>query len=408
MNPKSRYFEIDTQRLLDRPLRIAILLNPKLAAHSEVMRGISDFVESNGINWSIVLSQELRHKKTDDIELWFDGIIADYSHEHTKKLLEPLNIPVVGILSGTDQKMAEYKHPIVCLDNEKMITLAHDFLNAKGLEQIGFYSLFDDDSNPWQKTRTQTYLDLQSKKNRLPILYQGNQASFSSWIKEYHNLAHWIHGLVKPCGIIVTSDARARTLVSVCEEQQIAVPDEISIVSIGDMRPTDYFNSTTLSVVDPNFYQLGQLVGRQLKTYVAGEKPEKMMFASPELIVEGSSTDLHLVVEPMVLRALYFIRKNFNKGIKVQQVVESQKYSRTRLESKFKESVGHSIHTEIYRLKLDFAVQLLLEKDEMSIDEIARKAGYPSAHYFYSLFKKEFSLTPTEYKSAKNDFEESE
>ncbi|MGY5449786.1 AraC family transcriptional regulator [Agarivorans sp. MS3-6] len=375
------------------------MLNPKLSAHSEVMRGISDYVKHHDINWSIVLSQELKYKKTDDIELWFDGIIADYSQPHIHKLLEPLNIPVVGILSGTDQIKEDHKHPVVCLNNEMMISLAHDFLVAKGLDNIGFYSLHDDDSNPWQKTRTETYFKLQSKRKKNPILYQGYQASFSSWIKEYHSLSHWVHGLSKPCGIIVTSDARARTLISVCEEQKIIVPDEISIVSIGDIRPTDYFSLTTLSVVDPNYYSLGQLVTEKLAKYIDNQPIEKVTFSNPELIVEGTSTDFRSVVEPTVIRALHFIRNNFAKGIKVQDVVEYEGCSRTQLESKFKESLGHSIHTEIFQSKLDSAVDMLLEEDSLSIDEIATLAGYPSTHYFYTLFKKEFKLTPTEYKN---------
>ncbi len=279
---------------------------------------------------------------------------------------------------------------------ENQIKAIRSFI-AQGVDGIA-QLVTDDESNPWYQSRMDAYLDINKQRNIKPIVYEGHQSTFSSWVEEYETLSHWLHGLTKPCGVIVASDVRARTLVSVCEEQGIIIPDEISIVSIGDMKPLEFFHTTSISVIDPNYSRLGMMVCEQLHRLIENQPVEELVYCQPELVIEGTSTDFRAVVDPSVIRALHYMRKNYHKGIKVQHVVDSEGCSRTQLESKFKEHMGHSIHAEIYKLKLEHAVNLLTEQESLNIDEIAKQSGYPSTHYFYGLFKKRYGLTPTEFK----------
>ncbi|MDR8311198.1 AraC family transcriptional regulator, partial [Escherichia coli] len=40
----------------------------------------------------------------------------------------------------------------------------------------------------------------------------------------------------------------------------------------------------------------------------------------------------------------------------------------------------------------------LLVSTSLSINEISQMCGYPSLQYFYSVFKKEYDVTPKEYR----------
>lgn len=396
----SSNLNINYQRLLRQPFNVALLLNAKLVTHSQILRGFSAYMKENQLNWSITLNHEIQHRRGDDVSLWFDGFVADYNHPAHRALLESLDekdAKVVGILNGIDYIKDSFKHPTIVLDNVNLMSIAHDFLTAKGLKNIACYGLHDDDQNLWQKTRLATYFKKQLQSSEKSIIYRGSKSSFSSWMEEASNLAYWLEGLPKPCGIIVTSDLRARTLISICLSNKIIVPDEISVLSIGDVEPSELFHDISLSVVDPNYYQMGWLAADNLNRQISDRGVPSITWVEPSAVKEGSSTDFRSVVDPDVLRALYYVRKNFSKGIKVQQVVDFAGCSRSTLETKFKSLVGHALHLEIHNQKMNHVKMLLLTTED-SIAEVAKASGFPSTQYLYGLFKKELNITPSEFR----------
>ena len=361
------------------------------------MRGFSAYMKQYRLNWAITLNHEIQHRRGDNLDLWFDAFVGDYNHSQHCNLLEPLNDKVVGIASGREQLQKNLKHPIIIFDNAKIMSIAHEFLAAKGLNHIACYGLYDDDQSHWQKDRLATYFYKQLQNGERTHIYKGKKASFNSWIEEISNLGYWLEGLPKPCGIIVSSDLRARTLINVCQQINIIIPDEISVVSIGDVEPNELFHDISLSVVEPNYHQMGWLAAENLSRQLSGQTVDKVTLVDPGEVKEGSSTDFRSVVDPEVLRALYFVRNNFNLGIKVQQVVDYAGCSRSTLEVKFKSLVGHALHLEIHNQKMTH-VKMLLVTTEDSIEEVAKASGYSSAQYLYGLFKKELGITPSEFR----------
>ncbi|MBR5518923.1 MAG: helix-turn-helix transcriptional regulator [Clostridia bacterium] len=62
-----------------------------------------------------------------------------------------------------------------------------------------------------------------------------------------------------------------------------------------------------------------------------------------------------------------------------------------------KKTYGHSFKEHIIMLRMDYGKKLLAETD-LPISEISEKSGYKATHNFYSIFKKLFNTTPTEYR----------
>ncbi len=56
-----------------------------------------------------------------------------------------------------------------------------------------------------------------------------------------------------------------------------------------------------------------------------------------------------------------------------------------------------TIHQVIHEEKLARA-QYMLRSTEVPIQEVAEICGYPSLQYFYAVFKKEFGVTPKEFR----------
>jgi LacI family transcriptional regulator len=396
----TRSLHIDPASLLEREQRVAILLNSKLLAHCNIMRGISRYLEEHHLRWEVVLSSELHYGAGEDLTLWFDGIIADYNHERTRQILSDVTIPVVGLISGTNNIELSPHQTLISLDNESIISMACEFLIAKGLDNIAMYELQEDEPGTWQQSRRHAYRKFQQDRGQKINLFQGKHATFSTWMEELTNLGHWLSGLSKPCGVIVSSDARARFLLNACQAQKITVPDELSIVSVGDITPHELFFNTVLSVVSPNHEGIGELAAKQLALAMSGHQVPNVVKAPTGDIVEGNSTDFRKTVEPAVIQALHFIRDNFSRNIKVVDVLNEVGLSRTNLETKFKQEIGHSIRAEIHQQRINQVCKLL--KDEaLSIEKIADLVGYTSHHQLHAIFKKEMGQTPATYRANK-------
>lgn len=114
-------------------------------------------------------------------------------------------------------------------------------------------------------------------------------------------------------------------------------------------------------------------------------------------IIERRSTDFHSFSDPTVVQAMHYIYYNACKGIKTEQVLDAVNMSRSNLEQRFKKEVGKTIHAVIYEEKLKRAKNLLATTT-LSIQEISLMCGYPSLQYFYSIFKKEFGMTPKDFR----------
>ena len=400
MAPTTRNLYIDPRTLIPREPRIAILLDSKFLAHRSIMKGISCYLEEHQLQWKVVLSSELSHSSGDDLTLWFDGIIADFNQKRNREIVNDIKIPVVGFISGTNNIEFNPKHTIISLDNEKIISMACEFLLIKGLENIAMYELLEDESGYWQKSRRDAYKKFQGNRNEKVNIFRGKHATFSTWMEELTDLGLWLSGLKKPCGVIVSSDERARFLLNACQSQKIAIPDEISIVSVGDITPHELFFNTVLSVVSPNHETIGEVAVKQLElSMVKKEKTRasNIIYAPVGNMIEGNSTDYRKTTEPAVIQALCFIRENFSRNIKVVDVLDAVKLSRSNIETKFKQEVGHSIRSEIHKLKMDYVCKLLTD-DSLSIDSIAQIAGFKSSQQLYTAFKKEFCVTPASYR----------
>jgi len=114
-------------------------------------------------------------------------------------------------------------------------------------------------------------------------------------------------------------------------------------------------------------------------------------------VFERQSSDFQAVKDPYVIKAMHYIRYNACKGIKVEQVLDALRISRSNLEIRFKEERGHSLHQEIHNSKLRRACELL-ESTNIAIAEIPALCGYPSLQYMYTVFKKDINATPKDYR----------
>ncbi len=95
--------------------------------------------------------------------------------------------------------------------------------------------------------------------------------------------------------------------------------------------------------------------------------------------------------------ALSYIKANYHKNITLEEIAAQCFVNKYYLAHEFTKQVGVSVAKYIINLRLSEAMQLLRET-KLSVNEISDKVGFYDISYFCRTFKKNFSLTPLEYR----------
>jgi len=135
-----------------------------------------------------------------------------------------------------------------------------------------------------------------------------------------------------------------------------------------------------------------------LDRIMAGAKPGKLdHVVAPIAVVTRKSTDVLAIQDEVTASAMNFIRDKAHLGINVSDVVDAIGMSRSTLESRFRDSLGRTVHEVIRRIQLDHARRLVSETS-LAMKEIAANTGFRSVQHMTSLFGRSFGATPARYR----------
>ena len=101
-----------------------------------------------------------------------------------------------------------------------------------------------------------------------------------------------------------------------------------------------------------------------------------------------------------VIAAIDFIKSNITSNFGVDEVIESIGKKRTSFLDKFKKETSMTLGKYIQKAKLE-ETKNLLEFSDTSILDISIIFNFSSQAYFQNLFKKEFGITPLEFRKQK-------
>ena len=96
-------------------------------------------------------------------------------------------------------------------------------------------------------------------------------------------------------------------------------------------------------------------------------------------------------------KSIRFLHENFSENIKTTDLAKMENMSMTTYNLHFKKYVGTPPTKYIIQLRMQLAVDLLLNS-ELSIQEISSRCGYSDYNFFTKVFRKEFGLPPTKYR----------
>jgi LacI family transcriptional regulator len=363
-------------------------------------RGVGEYLQASQQEWDIFIEEDLRAAGSRTSGEWLgDGAIADYDDPGNRKSCWPASRSRSSASGGSYYRPEDYP-PVhyIATDNAALVESAFLHLKEKGVHRFAFYGLPTSSGKRWAVEREHAFCQLVAKEKYRGVVYQGLETAPENWQHAQNRLADWLQTLPPQTGIIAVTDARARHVLQACELLHIPVPEKLCVIGIDNEELTRYLSRVALSSVAQGTRQMGYQAAKLLHRLLDKEAlPLQRRLVPPMRVIERRSTDYRSLSDPSVIQAMHYIRNHACKGIKVEQVLDAVGISRSNLEKRFKEEVGETIHTVIHSEKLEKARSLLVSTT-LSINEISQMCGYPSLQYFYSVFKKEYDVTPKEYR----------
>ena len=373
---------------------VALLIETSNAYARGLLEGIIQYVRHHEA-WSIFLPEQERGARPPGwLSRWRgDGIIARIETDEIARAVRGPRLPVVDVSAA--RRVPDI--PWVETDDEAIARLAVQHLLERGFQHLGFCG---DPSFNWSLWRQQHFTRLVAEAGRVCHVYESapRWSAGYSWNREKRRLASWIRRLPRPIGVMASYDIKAQQLLDVCRELDVAVPEEIAVIGVDNDRLLCDLASPPLTSVVPNAPRTGYEAAALLDQMMAGQHVPPEAHLIPPLGIETrQSTDVLAIDDPDIAAALRFIREQACSGIQVGDVLRQVPLSRRMLESRFRRRLGRTPHEEITRLRIDRVKQLLAETD-LSLAEIAGRAGFEHVEYLSVAFKREVGLTPGGYR----------
>lgn len=375
---------------------VALIIDTLGVYGRRILRGINHYLSSHS-SWSIYLDPYRRLE--DSLPRWLldwhgDGIICRSITASSAEHLRRLKIPIVNL----NDSWPDLGLPLIRSDDHTIGRLAAEHLLERGFRHFAFCGYA---SPGWSQRRREGFAAALRHRGELCSVYEspwGGSSRSCPGEREQEAMGHWLAALPRPLGVLACNDERGLHVLNACQRIDAAVPDEVAVLGIDDDDLLCSLCRPPLSSVVPNPERIGHEAAALLDRFMAGDKPPRReLLVEPLGVTARQSTEVLAVDDPNLSAALRYIREHACEGIMVPEVLKQVPLSRTVLERQFRKYLGHSPQAEIRSMQLKRVKQLLAETD-LSLQQIAKLAGYKHPEYMNVAFKRLTGQTPGHYR----------
>lgn len=377
--------------------RVALLIETSREYGRGLLRGIAWYLRRH-TGWSV----HFHPMGLDDppppwLKSWQgDGILARINNDRMAQAVLASGLPAIdlrGALRGLGL-------PHIGPDNRIVIRLALDHFVDRGFRHFAFYG-----APPEQFL----FLDLRRTLFRDMVAQLGFQCSVfgehhglrrrGSWERHQQRIAAWLRKLPTPVGVMCSSDEEALGILDACRRAELAVPDQVSLISVDNDEYICLFAKPTLTSIDVNTEEIGCQAAALLERMMAGANAATdPVLVPPRGVVVRRSTDAWALPDEQVSAAVRYIRDHACEDIHVGHLLEHSGLSRRTLERRFKVLLGRTPNGEILRVRLESARRALARTD-LTVAKVAVNSGFHSISYFATAFRRATGLSPVAYRN---------
>jgi len=204
----------------------------------------------------------------------------------------------------------------------------------------------------------------------------------------------------KPLGVFCHSDLDAMMVINACEQSHLAIPEDVSILGIGDNPAICETECVPLSSIRIDEYRLGLECAEMLRTRLKHRHAKRRTVCVPPICIqERQTTDALGTNDPLLRNALKYIDNHIDRPMGGAEIAMALSVPRGRLDRTFAGILGRSAGQEIVRQRILKAKNLLMTSH--SIAETAKRTGFCNAAYFVVTFRKATGLTPVAWRKTR-------
>ena len=374
--------------------RVAILVDTSTSWGRRIIHGVASYVRKHG-PWQLFVEARGMEERLRVPAGWRgDGVIARVNSLAMSREIEALGVPVVNV-SGI--RLSRMCFPQVTTSQKHLADMVLAHFVQRGFKNFAYFSVIG-----------VSYVSAQQDAFVDAVRQSGNQCAVHAvkpqtgaepnWSLDLSRLGDWIKSLPKPVGIMSWNASGGREILFASQLAGLVVPEEVAVIAGSDDDVLCEHLQPPLSGVLVDSEQIGHAAAALLDRLMKGlAAPQEPALIPPLSIVTRQSTDTLAIDDQNLVKAVAFIREHASQAIQVRDVTRHAGLSRRVLERRFVQILGRSPASEIRRVHLERAQQLLMET-KLSIPEIAEASGYGSPEYLAYAFKTQMGKTPQGYR----------
>ena len=375
------------------PPKVALLIETSNEYARGVIKGIHEYIKKH-TRWTIYLGEYSRGEpKPEWLLSWEgDGIIARIENQAIADLIRKCGIPVVDISAAN----LIPDIPWVETDDHAISQMAIDHLLECGFKNFGFVEV----NFNWSRWRGGYFEEVLSQKGfQCHCLHIGRKSNLT-WEDEQKEIEAWLKEIPKPIGVFASYDLMGRQIIESCHRLGFLVPEEIAVLGVDNDPFICELCSPTLSSIIPNTQKTGYIAASLLEKLISNKKIEKLEYRiKPIGIKNRRSTDTIAIENRYISKAIHYIYENAQSGvINIKDILAFLPMSRRVFERTFENIVGRTPYKEMQRVRVNRIKELLHDTD-LTLFDVAERAGFEHVSYMSYLFKRETGITPVQYRN---------
>jgi LacI family transcriptional regulator len=367
-------------------------------SHQEVfIEGVFRYANEHGHRWSYVMAPEWNAVSIRQLVGWpGDGVIAALNTPKEAECAASFHLPVVN-MSGA---LVKSPIPRSMVDNHAIGVMAAEHLLERGFTSYGFYGMPD---IAYSKERLRGYaerLEANGFKPNVLALHSTFNIRGNNWLSQHEQLTEWLTSLEKPCAVFAVSDARARQVINACEHIDLRVPEHVAVMGVDDQQVIcEHVHPTITSIARNNILE-GFAAASILDRLMNGLKVRRGdRLIAPLRVVPRESTATVAVADVRLREALIYFQQHMAEPVTVEELCAHVDVSRRWLEYSFRNALKATPHEYMQRERLIHARRLLADEPGTRIYRVAQRVGITSAKHFTKAFRREFGMSPREYRA---------
>ena len=207
-------------------------------------------------------------------------------------------------------------------------------------------------------------------------------------------LAAQLDRLPRPLALFTIDDPMAVEAIETCLQKGWRVPEQISVMGVGNIEVACQCSPIPLSSVDTDPGKVLWQATELLDAMMRGRRPPKNpIIIAPKAVITRTSTDSLAITDPELEQALRFCRENIGRCFSIDQMADAAGISSRKLYNLFRQHLRSSPAEFITRQRMDLARKSIRETRQ-PFHAIATSCGFGTIRTFNRCFWRIEKMSP--------------